>query len=142
MGMTRLARSELLLFALLGLHVLDHGVNQPVRTLPAGSGLIGLAGFILVAVAIVFALGKGRLAAPVGLLAGLGTLAGFILVHLPGIGPWADPFVDFDANALSWVFLLAPMIAAVIVSAMAAGELDLRRGRRGCRRLSPGPRPG
>jgi hypothetical protein len=120
---SRLARAELLLFVLLGLHTVDHAVNQPARTLPAGSGLIGIAGFTLVAVAIVFALWRGRLAAPIGLLAGLGTLAGFVAVHIPGFGPIADPFVDFDPNALSWALLFAPMAASVLVAYVASGML-------------------
>lgn len=123
MGMSRLARAELLLFGLLALHIVDHAVNQPERTLPAGSGIIGLLGFTLVATAIVFALAGGRLAAPVGFLAGALTLAGFVAVHLPGIGPWADPYADFDPNALSWALLAAPMLAAALVAALAAGEL-------------------
>ena len=108
--MTRLARSELLLFVLLALHTVDHAVNQPARDLPAGSGLVGIAGFALVAIAIVFALCRSRYAAPVGLFAGLGTLAGFVVVHIPGVGPLADPFVDFDPNALSWMLLAAPIL--------------------------------
>ena len=127
MGIGRLAKSELLLFALLALHTVDHAVNQPSRELPAGSGVIGIAGFALVAVAIVAALFRPRQAAPIGLLAGAGTVAGFVMVHLPGIGPLADPFGDFAANALSWILLVAPMAAAVWVAWVAFG--DLRVGR-------------
>ena len=125
---TPLVRAELVLFALLVLHTVDHGVNQPARELPAGSGLVGIAGFALVAAAIVLALGGGRLAAPAGVAAGAGTVLGFVVVHLPGFGPLADPYADFDANALSWILVLAPLIAAVWVAAIALGEL--RAGRR------------
>ena len=121
--MSRLARSELLLFFLLALHTVDHAVNQAPRSLPAGSGVVGVVGFALVAVAIVFALGRGRLAAPVGLLAGAGTLLGFMIVHLPGVGPLADPFSDFAPNALSWILLLAPMAASVLVAWIAAAGI-------------------
>ena len=124
--MTRLARSELLLFALLALHTVDHAVNQPARDLPAGSGLVGIAGFALVAVAIVFALFRSRYSAEVGLLAGAGTVIGFVAVHLPGIGPLADPYPDFDPNVLSWVLLAAPMLASVWVAAIALSELGRR----------------
>jgi len=123
MPFTRLARAELLLFGLLILHTLDHAVNQPARDLPEGSGIVGIAGFVLVAVAIVFALGRGRLAAPVGLLAGAGTVLGFLVVHLPGVGPLADPYMDFDANALSWILALAPIAAAAWVAAIAVSEM-------------------
>ena len=123
MPFTRLARAELLLFALLIAHTVDHAVNQPARELPAGSGLVGIAGFVLVAVAILFALARGRLAAPVGLLAGAGTVLGFLVVHLPGAGPLADPYPDFDPNLLSWLLVAAPIAAAAAAAAIAAAEL-------------------
>lgn len=127
MGKSRLAKTELLLFGLLALHTLDHAVNQPSRTLPAGSGVIGIAGFALVAVAIVFALERWPLAAPVGLLAGVGTFLGFVVVHMPGIGPLADPFADFHPNALSWILLFAPMAASLLVAWVAVEGLQAER---------------
>ncbi len=123
--MSRLARSELLLFVLLGLHTIDHAVNQPARDVPAGSGLVGLAGFTLVAFAIVLALTRSRWAPAVGVFAGAGTVLGFVVIHLPGFGPLADPFTDFDANALSWALIIAPILAAAWVTVVAAA--DLRR---------------
>lgn len=123
MILTRLARAELLLFGLLILHTIDHAVNQPARELPASSGALGLAGFILVAIAILFALRGGRLAAPVGLLAGVGTVLGFVAIHLPGVGPLADSYMDFDANPLSWILALAPIAIAAWVATIAVGEL-------------------
>jgi len=121
--MTRLAKSELLLFVLLGLHTVDHAVNQPSRSLPAGSGLVGIAGFTLVAVAILLALAHNRWAPEVGLFAGLGTLLGFVIVHLPGFGPLADPFTAFDPNALSWILIAAPMAASIYVAWVAATDM-------------------
>jgi hypothetical protein len=128
--MTRLARSELVLFVLLGLHTVDHAVNQPARTLPAGSGLVGIAGFTLVAVAILLALAHNRRAPEVGLVAGIGTVLGFVVIHLPGIGPLADPFTDFGPNALSWILIAAPMAASVYVAWVAAIEIRGSVGRR------------
>lgn len=129
MSKSRLAKTELLLFFLLALHTADHAVNQPSRSLPAGSGVIGIAGFALVAVAIVFALQRWPLAAPVGLFAGIGTFLGFVVVHMPGIGPLADPFADFRPNALSWALLFAPMAASLVVAYFAAEELRRQRPR-------------
>ncbi|MFN8113403.1 MAG: hypothetical protein U0R51_09390 [Solirubrobacterales bacterium] len=122
--MSRLARSELLLFALLALHTIDHAVNQPSRDLPAGSGLVGIAGFTLVAIAIVLALFHSRLAPAVGVLAGAGTVLGFVVIHLPGFGPLADPFTDFDPNALSWALVIAPILAAAWTTVVAVGDLQ------------------
>ena len=121
--MSRLARSELLLFALLALHTVDHAVNQPARDLPAGSGLVGIAGFSLVAAAIVLAVFRSPWAAAVGVIAGAGTVLGFAVIHLPGFGPLADPFTAFDANALSWALIVAPILAAVLVTVVAAEDL-------------------
>ena len=127
--MDSLARTGLALFVLLGLHTIDHAVNQPSRTLPAGSGVIGIAGFALVAVGIVFALQRWPLAAPVGLFSGVGTFLGFVVVHMPGIGPLADPFADFHPNALSWVLLFAPMAVSLMVAYVAAEQLRNERPR-------------
>lgn len=127
-SLTRLAKAELLLFALLGAHTIDHAVNQPARELPASGGIVGIAGFAIVAIAIAFALRGGRLAAPVGLLAGVTTVLGFLVVHIPGAGPLADPYFDFDANAASWLLLVLPIAVAVLVAAIAAAELrDMRQ---------------
>jgi hypothetical protein len=120
-GFDRLARAELVLFVLLILHTVDHGVNQPSRALPAGAGLIGIAGFVIVAVAIVMAIGRSRQAALAGVLAGGLTVLGFLAIHLIGFGPFADPYRDFDANALSWILLIAPTLAAAAVTAIAFG---------------------
>lgn len=126
MARSPLLRAELVLFGLLILHTADHAVNQPARELPAGSGVVGIAGFMLVAVAILFALRGGRLAATVGLIAGAGTVLGFAIVHTPGLGPLADPFSDFGANALSWLLALAPIAAAGWVAAVGLAELRRR----------------
>lgn len=139
MGTTRLAKAELLLFFLLALHTVDHAVNQPARSLPEGSGAVGIAGFALVAVAIVFALGRGRMAAPVGLLAGAGTLLGFVVVHIPGVGSLADPYADFGPNALSWALVAAPIAVSVGVAAIALAELLGRRPRVTGRSVSESP---
>ncbi len=121
--------AELLLLALLGAHTVDHAVNQPARVLPSSAGLVGIAGFVIVAIAIAFALRGGRLAAPVGLLAGVTTVLGFLVVHIPGVGPLADPYFDFDANAASWLLLVLPIALAVLVAAIAAAELRDTRQR-------------
>lgn len=66
--MNRLAKAELALFVLLGLHTIDHAINQPARELPAGSGLVGILGFAIVAVAILAALAHSRWESEIGLL--------------------------------------------------------------------------
>jgi cyanate permease len=122
-GFNRLARAELVLFLLLVLHTVDHGINQPSRDLPTGAGLIGVGGFVIVAIAIVLAIGRSRNAALAGALAGGLTVLGFLSIHLIGFGPFADPYRDFDANALSWILLIAPTLAAAAVTVIAVGDL-------------------
>ena len=126
-GFSRLATAELALFVLLGLHTLDHAVNQPARDLPAGAGLIGVGGFAIVAAAIVLELSRSRIAAVAAVAAGGLTVLGFLAIPIVGFGPFADPYSDFDANALSWVLLLAPTLAAVVVTALGLEELRAER---------------
>jgi hypothetical protein len=125
--MDSLARSGLVLFVLLAAHTVDHAINQPAREVPAISGLVGLIGFAIVAAAIVLAL-LGNPYAPEGaIIAGAGTVAGFIVIHL--LGDWtplSDPYWDFDANPLSWALLIAPMIAALALTAEGVRRLPGR----------------
>jgi len=112
--MDPLARIGLLLFVLLGLHTVDHAFNQPARDLPALGGVVGLLGFLIVAIAVVLAL-LGNSAAPeAAALAGAATVAGLLVVHLlPDWTPLSDPYWNFDANALSWVLIAAPFFTAI-----------------------------
>lgn len=122
--MDSLTRWGLAVFALLGAHTLDHALNQPARDVPELGGLVGLAGFVVVASAIVLASRRSELAPEAAILAGAGTVAGFIVVHL--LGDWtplSDPYWDFAPNALSWILLVAPMLAAVGLAMQGAREL-------------------
>ena len=122
--MDPLARIGLLLFVLLGLHTIDHAVNQPSRDLPALGGVVGLLGFAIVAVAVVLAL-LGNDAAPLAaVLAGGATVAGFLVVHLlPDWTALSDPYWDFDANALSWILIAAPFATAIWLAVAGARRL-------------------
>ena len=112
--MDPLARIGLLLFAFLGLHTIDHAINQPSRDLPALGGVVGLLGFVIVAIAVVLALFGNQWAPEAAVLAGAATVAGFLVVHLlPDWTPLSDPYWDFGANALSWVLIAAPFLTAI-----------------------------
>ena len=83
--MSRLARINLLLLALLVAHTVDHGVNQPARDLPASGTVIAVTGFFLLAASSVLALRRSPLAPVAAIVAGLGTALGLVAVHLlPG----------------------------------------------------------
>ena len=127
--MSKLARLSLLVFVLLAAHTVDHAVNQPSRDLPATSGLVGFAGFAIVAASTVLALGRSPHAPAAGAFAGLATIFGFVVIHLlPRFNDAiSDPFWEFSANALSWALLVAPVVAAAALAT--AGLRDLRAAR-------------
>ena len=120
--MSPLAKAGLLLFALLALHTLDHGVNQPAREQPGSAELVGLAGFAIVATSAVLALWRSPLAPAAALAAGSLTVLGVLAVHVaPEWADWvSDPYWDFDANALSWLSLAGLLAAAVWLTIVAA----------------------
>src|SRR6476659_361756 len=118
--MTSLAKANLILFALLAAHTLDHAVNQPSRDLPATGSVIGIAGFVIVAASAVLALRRSAMAPAAAMFAGVATTVGFLAIHvLPAWSePISDPYWDFAANALSWALLIAPLAAAIALAAM------------------------
>jgi hypothetical protein len=122
--MDSLTRWGTAVFVLLALHLVDHAVNQPARSVPALGGVVGAIGFGIVAWALILAMRGNRYAPEAAVFAGLATVAGFALVHLlPDWTPISDPYWDFDANALSWILLIAPMLAAVGLAAAGARRL-------------------
>jgi hypothetical protein len=125
--MDSLARNGLLLFALLGLHTVDHAVNQPSRDVPALGGVVGLIGFAIVAAATILALRRSSYAPEAAVLAGAATVLGLLVVHLlPDWTALSDPYWDFDANTLSWILLLAPLAAAVSLTVTGLRRLNAR----------------
>ena len=123
--MTKLARLNLLVFVLLVAHTLDHAVNQPERTLPVTGGVIALLGFTLVAASTTLAVRRAPLAPAMSVFAGAATAAGFVAIHLLPTRSSAisDPYWDFDANALSWILIAAPLAAAVALAVEGAREI-------------------
>jgi hypothetical protein len=122
--MTKLAKLNLLVFALLVAHTLDHAVNQPQRNLPATGGVIALLGFMLVGASATLAVRRSPLAPALSAFAGAATATGFIAIHV--LPPWSsaisDPYWDFNANALSWILLIAPLAASVALAIEGARE--------------------
>ena len=123
--MTTLARINLLLVALLVAHTLDHGLNQPARAVPASGTAIALFGFVVLATSAVLAVRRSPLAPAAAVIAGLATAFGILAIHL--LPDWwgfvSDPYWDFDANALSWVLALAPLLAGIWLAAAGAREM-------------------
>jgi hypothetical protein len=122
--MTRLAKANLLVFALLIAHLLDHGFNQPSRDLPATGTAVAVIGFAIIAASTVLAVRRSPLAAQAAVVAGLGSALGFAAIHL--IPDWSepisDPYWDFSANALSWVLVIAPIVASLALAGLGLRE--------------------
>jgi hypothetical protein len=122
---TSLSRLNLLLFAALIAHTIDHAVNQPARELPGSAGWIGIAGFVIVAFSAVVSLRQAEIAAPASLVAGLATAFGVVAVHL--LPSWngyiSDPYADFGANAVSWALAIAPLAVGLWLAALGLREL-------------------
>lgn len=122
--MNRLAASQLILMAALLAHTIDHEVNQPARDVPALAGVAAGLGFVLLAIGVILAYRGSERAPAVALLAGAGTIAGFIVVHL--LGGWtslSDPYWDFNPNAISWLLIGIPIALASWVSVVAVRAL-------------------
>jgi hypothetical protein len=122
--MTKLAKANLLLFGLLIAHLLDHAFNQPSRTLPATGSAVAVIGFVVVAASTVLAVRRSPLAADAAVVAGIGSAVGFAAIHL--IPEWSepisDPYWDFSANALSWVLVIAPIVASLVLAGLGLRE--------------------
>jgi hypothetical protein len=118
--MTTLAKTNLLLFGLLIAHLLDHGLNQPSRDLPATGTAVAVIGFAIVAASTVLAIRRSPLAAPAAVVAGLGSAAGFAAIHLvpDWSEPISDPYWDFAANALSWTLVIAPIVVSLVLAVL------------------------
>lgn len=116
--MTGLARINLLVFALLIAHTLDHAVNQPARDLPATGTFVGVAGFVIVAASTLLALRRSHWAPAAAVLTGSATAAGILAVHLAPhwSGAFSDPYWEFGANAGSWVLAIAPLAGGLLLA--------------------------
>jgi hypothetical protein len=119
--------ADLVLFALLLLHDLDHVVRQHEPTSgPGGVPLyawgVSLLGYVGLLAAAWLA-GRGDRRAPVLTQAfGLGFAVAFILAHALPVGPgsyWA-----YKPGALSWALVIAPVLAGL--AAVAVGRRAAR----------------
>jgi len=126
--MTPLAKTNLALFALLIAHTVDHAVNQPTRDLPATGSIVAMVGFTIAAASTVLAVMRRPQAPIAAVVAGLATTLGVVAIHLAP--SWyaevSDPYWDFDANAISWALLAAPLLTGLALAALGARELGPR----------------
>ena len=131
---TALGRAALLLTALDVLHALDH--TRQGRDLASEVYVAGVAGWIALALLLVLIARGHRLAAPYAALVGISVAVGFLAVHIaPHWSSFSDPYSRFDPDALSWVLVALPIVAAVNL-VVQAGRAHART-----RRSPPAPGP-
>jgi len=114
------------LLALLVVHSLDHALRQDARV-PAEASTGGAVAFVAAVLALALAVAGSRLAPLASTLVGLGTAAGFVAVHvLPEWSAASQPYADIDVDALSWVAMLVPALAAAGVGVLGLRLLSRR----------------
>ena len=118
------------LVMLLGLqivHALDHTLRQSAEV-PTEASVLGTVGFVTTGAALVLAVIGSRWAWAATALIAFGTFVGFIAVHvLPDWGPFSQPYSDIPVDALSWVAMLVPALAAVGVGVYALRASTTRK---------------
>ena len=115
-----------MLLALLVVHSLDHALRQDARV-PAEASTGGAVAFVAAVLALALAVAGSRLAPLASTLVGLGTAAGFVAVHvLPEWSAASQPYADIDVDALSWVAMLVPALAAAGVGVLGLRLLSRR----------------
>jgi hypothetical protein len=115
---TPLGYAALLVLAVNVLHDLDH-VRQGTTT-PAAVVATAIAGWTATIVLLVLVARRHELATRYAAGFGLALATGFVLVHLlPHWSTFSQSYADQDADALSWVLAVLPVLAGLCLSAVA-----------------------
>jgi hypothetical protein len=110
--------ANLVLVTLLVVHSLDHVLRQS-DPVPGGTAVAGLAGLGAAVVCLVLAVAGSRWAPAATALVGLATPIGFVAIHvLPEWSVFSQPYADIEVDALSWLGMLVPAVAAAGVGAI------------------------
>ena len=129
---TPLGRAALLLVLADVLHALDHA--RQGRDLAGEVYVAGVGGWIALALLLVLIARGHRLAPLYAAAVGVSVAAGFLAVHVaPHWSAVSDPYSAFDPDALSWVLVVVPVLAAVNLVVRAA------QARARSRRSPPAP---
>ena len=121
-----LVPANLLIVGLLAIHTLDHALRQDA-VVPAAGQALGLFGMLAALGSLALAARAGRLAPLVTGVVGMGTAAGFVVVHLlPDWGPFSQPYHGLGVDAASWLAMLLPMVGAALVGAAGLGMARAR----------------
>lgn len=116
--LSTLSQANLILFAVLLLHTIDHGAGQAGRDLPGSTNLVGAGGFAFTAASAYLALRRSPLSPEVSATVGVLTSVGVVAIHLmPNWWTWvSDPYWDFNAGFLSWLSVFAVLAAAMYLT--------------------------
>jgi hypothetical protein len=116
---TALGRAALALTVADVLHAADH--TRQGRHLASEVYVVGVAGWIALAVMLVLIARRHPLAAPYAAAVGASVAIGFVAVHVaPHWSAFSDPYSAFHPDALSWALVVVPVAAAVNLVAQAA----------------------
>ena len=111
-----------MLLALLALHDGSHALDEGLETGLGELALVAVPQWIVLAViAWVIVRGEHRRAAAAALVLGVGTLIGFVAVHLLPFSP-AD-YYDLAPSPASWVLVWLPIPVATGLVVLAAREV-------------------
>jgi hypothetical protein len=109
--MTRLGLAAVTLTVLDVLHALDH--TRQDRQLAKEVYVVGVSGWVMLGLLLYLVFARHRWAPLYALATGASVLLGFTAVHLaPHWSAFSDPYSRFDPDALSWVLIVLPMLAA------------------------------
>lgn len=121
-----LAGANLTLLVLLVVHTLDHTLRQ-TAPVPAEAAFAGFAGIGAGLVALGLSLARSGLAPLATAFVGFATAVGFVAVHvLPEWSVFSQSYADIDVDALSWVGMLVPAVAAAGIGVLGLSRLRAR----------------
>ncbi len=99
-------------------HTLDHARQD--RAVPEELRTVGLLGYVTTAVLLILVWRAHRLAPLYAAMYGVSIVVAFVVIHLlPDWSVLSDPYPALDLDALSWVLMLAPLLAGAALAAVA-----------------------
>jgi hypothetical protein len=122
---TRLIVWTAVVLVLLAGHDLTHALDDGLETSLGALAAIAVPQWLLLAAAVwTIARGDRTLAAGAALVVGATVVVGFAAVHVVPFSPVA--YWDLHPSTLSWVLVFAPLIAGVVLTAIAWREWRAR----------------
>jgi hypothetical protein len=122
---TRLVVWTAVVLVLLAGHDLTHALDDGLETSLAGLAAIAVPQWLLLAAAMWTIARADRVwAAGAALVVGVTVVVGFAAVHLVPFSPVA--YWDLRPSTLSWVLVFAPLIAGLVLTAVAWREWRAR----------------